>query len=365
MEKKLDVLNAGELASIEKAAQVLKSGGIVAFPTETVYGLGADVFNTRAVCRIFEVKKRPDFNPLIVHVAGPGQASLLWKENSAIASELIKAFWPGPLTIVMKKRDEVPDVVTSGLSTVAVRMPNNSIALRLIEYLGKPIAAPSANLFGYTSPTTAGAVAEDLGKDIDLILDGGPTTLGIESTVIRIEGDQCILLRPGGVPAEAIEKITPLIKPKKSPQDLVEAPGMMKSHYAPWTSFNLIGQSVPDMIKELEPIQKAFQTKEILWPRLGLILYQGKLETSLFETIEPLSAEGDLFEVASNLFRVVRKLDKMNLDFILAERIPEKSVGAAVMDRLKKASAGQNSIKSFLENLLNNSPSAATKEKHA
>src|SRR3989338_5562033 len=202
------IVNAKDDAQIRIAAKILSEGGVVAFPTETVYGLGADVFNEKAVCKLFEIKKRPSFDPLIVHVSDPAEASLLWTDIPPLASQLIRYFWPGPLTLVLPKKAAVPDVVTSGLPTVAVRMPKNDAALALIRALGHPIAAPSANLFGYTSPTLASHVWEDLGENVDLVLDGGEASVGVESTVVKISPDGCTLLRPGAVTQEEMEKIT-------------------------------------------------------------------------------------------------------------------------------------------------------------
>ena len=182
--------------SIGHAADILKKGGLVAFPTETVYGLGADAGNYEAVCKIFEVKKRPVFDPLIVHVSSVAQARSLWSKVPKVCETLMEKFWPGPLTLVLPKSEQVLDLVTSGLPTVAVRMPKHEAALKLIKVFGKPVAAPSANLFGYTSPTLARHVAEDMGEKVDLILDGGSCAVGVESTVLQVEGEKGVILRP-------------------------------------------------------------------------------------------------------------------------------------------------------------------------
>ncbi len=345
------IVNASDPLEIEKAALVLKGGGLVAFPTETVYGLGADAFNPKAVARVFEVKKRPTFDPLIVHVGSPEEAASLWTETPEAAKILMKKFWPGPLTLVLPKNDKIPDIVNAGLPTVAVRMPDHPAALALIRALGNPIAAPSANYFGYTSATTAADVSEDLGSGIDLVLDGGPTRIGIESTVLKIENGRCLLLRPGGIPVEEIEKHFPVVMPieAQGQEGALESPGTMKSHYAPWTPFILLEETLPKFLDQLKSFQDVFQKKGIGWPRIGLVLFSKAPQTNLVETIEILSAKGDLHEAAANLFQAMRKLDKMHLDLMVAEPMPEKGVGYAVMDRLRKASAGNEGIGKFFE----------------
>ncbi len=192
---------------IHHAAEIIKRGGIVAFPTETVYGLGADAFNPLAVARIFEVKRRPSFDPLIVHVANPADVKKLVKEIPSNAKKLIERFWPGPLTVVLLKEEDIPDIVTAGLPTLAIRMPSHPMALSLIKESNSPIAAPSANPFGYLSPTTAEHVREQLGDQVDLILDGGPCPVGVESTIVSFLEERPRLLRPGGVSLEEIESI--------------------------------------------------------------------------------------------------------------------------------------------------------------
>ena len=341
------IVTAREDANIKKAVEILRGGGLVAFPTETVYGLGADALNAKAVCRLFEAKKRPSFDPIIVHVSSPEEAYPLWKSASKTAKLLIKNFWPGPLTLVLPKTDIVPDVVTAGLPTVAIRMPDAEVAREIISLLGRPVAAPSANLFGYTSPTTAQAVSEDLGDAVDLILDDGPAKIGIESTVLKIEGDECVLLRPGGVSVEEIEKvISAKLKYFKEPA-AVESPGQLQSHYAPWTALTLMDKDFPDFIHEIDPLYRACQKSQVAWPRLGLLAFDHKADVPWFEAVEVLSVRGDLYEAAANLFQAIRRFDKMNLDLIIAERIPEKGIGLAVMDRLKKASGGKSGIKKF------------------
>lgn len=298
-----------KIPNLRRAVAILRRGGLVSFPTETVYGLGADALNPKAVCRIFEAKKRPRFDPLIVHVASPEQAAMLWDRVDPSAWLLIKKFWPGPLTIVLPKSFMVPDIVTAGLATVAVRMPAHPVALDLIRGLGRPIAAPSANLFGRTSPTTAADVREDLGNKVELILDGGTCLVGVESTVVAIEKGRAFLLRPGGVSLEELRKVMPVFTEISKLRRA--APGFLKSHYAPQTPMALMDGA------------RSFLKKE------------KKLRVGL------LGHPKDLRKAASNLFQAIRKLDKMKLDLIVAEKVPARGIGLAIMDRLKKACGGK------------------------
>jgi len=221
--------------SIYKASEIIKRGGLVAFPTETVYGLGADAFNPIAVARVFEVKRRPYFDPLIVHIGDQSEINKLFKAIPYNVKRLIECFWPGPLTIVLFKKDNVPDIVTSGLQTVAVRMPRHEMALKLIKLSGTPIVGPSANSFGYLSPTTAEHVREQLGDQIDFILNGGPCEVGVESTIISFVEEKPKLLRPGGIPLEEIESILGKVEIDVNNHKNPSAPGMLPKHYAPRT----------------------------------------------------------------------------------------------------------------------------------
>jgi L-threonylcarbamoyladenylate synthase len=331
---------------IQEAAAVLRAGGIVAFPTETVYGLGADMKQDKAVCRIFEAKKRPSFDPLIVHVASVEEARTLWKGIPPAAESLMRRFWPGPLTLVLPKSAQVSDLVTAGLPTVAVRMPDHPMALELIRALGHPIAAPSANMFGHTSPTSAQHVAEDLGNAIDLIVDGGPCSVGVESTVLKIERGAGIILRPGGVSAEQLADVIPLEKAPASAK--LESPGQLESHYAPWTRFVLLPKRFPEFSAEFDTIRRSFEESKGAAPRVGLLAFDKDPQSANLESVQVLSPKGDLVEAAAALFQAMRKLDKMNVDFILAEPVPEKGIGQAIMDRLRKASGGQLAGKDIL-----------------
>ncbi len=310
--------------TIHQAAGIIRKGGIVAFPTETVYGLGADAFNPLAVARIFEVKRRPYFDPLIVHVANPADMKKLVREIPPNVKKLIGRFWPGPLTIVLLREEEIPDIVTAGLPTVAIRMPNHPMALSLIRESKCSIAAPSANPFGYLSPTTAEHVREQLGDQVDLILDGGPCPVGVESTIISFLEEGPRLLRPGGVSLEEIESIIGKVEVTPIEEDRPSAPGMLPRHYAPRTPIVLHWDK-----RDLD----LHKNKNI-----GLLAFQEPKNHVRFHSVEVLSKKGDMREAAANLFAAIRRLDAMNLDLILAEPVPEIGLGRAIMDRLRRAS---------------------------
>ena len=313
---------------LREAAALLRQGGVVAFPTETVYGLGALVFNEKAVARIFEVKQRPSFDPLIVHVADVEQLDLLATRVPLEASVLINRFWPGPLTLILPKVSAVPDLVTSGLPTVAVRMPRHPLALELIRQAGMPIAAPSANLFGHTSPTTAHHVKGALGQQIDLVLDGGACSVGIESTIISFCDGPPLLLRPGGVPVEEIEAlIGPVARPPLSSQQKVSAPGMLSRHYAPRTQFQVVSG----------PASACAHAGE----RTGLLTLKKTARAADFAAAEFLSEQGNLREAAANLFGAMRRLDEQGLERIVAETVPDVGLGRAINDRLIRAAGSK------------------------
>ncbi|NWG03353.1 MAG: threonylcarbamoyl-AMP synthase [Syntrophaceae bacterium] len=310
--------------AIQQAATVIQRGGIVAFPTETVYGLGANAFNPLAVARIFEVKRRPYFDPLIIHVANPDDVKHLVKEIPSNANTLIERFWPGPLTVVLFKEENIPDIVTAGLPTVAIRMPSHSMALSLIKASECPIAAPSANPFGYLSPTTADHVREQLGDLVDLILDGGPCPVGVESTIVSFLEEKPRLLRPGGVSLEEIESSIGKIEISPIGEHQPSAPGMLPKHYAPRTPIVLDWDK-----KNLNLLKEK---------NIGYLAFQESMSYLGFRSVEVLSKEGDIREAAANLFAAIRRLDTMKLDLILAESIPEVGLGRAIMDRLRRAS---------------------------
>jgi L-threonylcarbamoyladenylate synthase len=314
-----------DAAAIRRAARILRDGGIVSFPTETVYGLGARVDDGRAVARIFEAKNRPSFDPLIVHIARIEELSALASEVPALALRLIERFWPGPLTLVLPKTDHVPDIVTAGLASVGVRMPAHPVARALIEETGIPLAAPSANPFGYISPTTASHVEEQLGERVDLILDGGPCTVGVESTIVKIGVDEYTLLRPGGVTVEEIEACAgAALTDASGARTVPEAPGQTNQHYSPRTRVRIV--------KNLMEIGPRIG-------RCGLLAFTDPHDPPGFERIEVLSSAGDLREAAARLFASLHDLDRLGLDVIFAQEVPEEGVGRAIMNRLRRAAS--------------------------
>lgn len=309
---------------IKIAAEIIRKGGLVAFPTETVYGLGADGLNPVAVAKIFEVKNRPTFNPLILHIENIDRLNTVCEIPGDKVHDLIEEFWPGPLTLVLPKKTNVPEIVTAGLDTVAVRMPDNLIALELIKESDTPIAAPSANLFGQLSPTRAGHVQKQLGDKIDMILDGGKCSIGIESTILLVENDDVTLLRPGAIPLESIVEIIGEIKlfPKRSERP--NAPGQLPFHYSPQT---------PILMLTVENIEKHKDEK------IGAIFFKENDSKFNFEKEIILSHNGSLSEAAANLFSTLHKLDDLQLDCILIEPFPQEGLGVALMDRIQKAVA--------------------------
>lgn len=314
--------------TVAEAAELLKKGNLVAFPTETVYGLGADARNPESVARIFESKQRPSFDPLIVHVSDVNQAKKLVTEFSKMAERLAERFWPGPLTLVLPRNSQIPDLVTSGLAGVGIRIPEHSMALQLLETADCPVAAPSANPFGGISPTTAQHVRDGLEGRIDGILDGGPCKVGVESTVLSLMTSQPTILRPGGTPIEDIESVIgPVLQAKSDPQkddSAQPAPGMLGRHYAP---------STPLMI-----IARGTKAIPIAGKQTGLLTYGP--ETGVedrFDHVKSLSLDENLRTCAANLFAAMRSLDSANLDVIIAHDFPDFGLGLALNDRLHRA----------------------------
>ena len=300
---------------------MLQCGGTVAFPTETVYGLGANAFNPEAVARIFEVKERPRFDPLIVHVHSMEQARQVVHQWPAAAVALAERFWPGPLTLVLPKSELVPDIVTSGLPTVGVRMPDHPLALALIAEAGLPVAAPSANKFGCISPTRAEHVRKQLGEDVDMVIDGGPCRVGIESTIVSLAGDVPTLLRAGGIAVEDIESIIGPVRRGPADTDRPTAPGQCPRHYAPRTPM-ILCENTADL-----PVVS----------RAGLVTVDRPSAADQFDAVEVLSASGDLREAATNLFAALHRLDAMELDVVVAVKAPDAGLGRAINDRLQRA----------------------------
>ncbi len=316
---------ANQVSEIDQAAEVIRQGGVVAFPTETVYGLGANALDATAVARVFELKGRPRFDPLIVHIADFDALDALVTAYSAPARLLAERFWPGPLTLVLPKRSCVPDIVTAGLPSVAVRLPDHPIARDLIRSAGVPLAAPSANLFGRTSPTTAAHVFEQFADRLDMVLDGGACSVGVESTVVSFLDARPLLLRHGGVPLEDLAATIGPIQLPTTESERAVAPGQLPSHYAPRTPLRLFNG------------QPSFTSGQ----RVGLLCLRSPRDHAPWTAIEVLSARGDLKEAATRLFAAMRRLDALDLDLILAESVSETGLGRAIMDRLRRASAGE------------------------
>ena len=308
-------LRTADATAIARAAEIIRAGGLVAFPTETVYGLGADATNDRAVASIFAAKGRPQFNPLIVHVPDIAAAEAI-VEFSPLARKLAHAFWPGALTLVLPRKDtKLSLLVSAGLDTVAVRAPSGNVAQKLLHAAGVPIAAPSANVSGRVSPTLAAHVAEEFGEAVDLILDDGAATLGLESTVIGFDGGKPVLLRLGAMAREDIEKVA---GPLAAPGAKITSPGQLINHYAPRVALRLNARDV--------------QPGEALLA-FGAAVPEGARVTS------NLSPTGDVKEAAANLFAMLRELDASGADGIAVMPVPEKGLGEAINDRLRRAAA--------------------------
>lgn len=306
--------------SINFAANIIRSGGLVAFPTETVYGLGANALNPCAVAKIFETKERPSFDPLIVHISSLEDVFILTTSRSKYIKILADNFWPGPLTIVLPKSKIVPDIVTSGLPTVGIRMPNNTIALDLIRTAGFPIAAPSANKFGRISPTTAEHVKKQL-PSLECIIDGGPTTIGIESTVISLQIDGFTILREGVITYNDLLKVIPASQIELIDNVEPASPGLLKSHYSPNKPIFIKGK----YIFQIDP------------SKAGYLSFYNE-NTYGYKVVELLTKNQNLKEAAVNLFSALHRLEDSDVEYIIADQIPEDGIGVAIMDKLKKAS---------------------------
>jgi len=325
---------------IEKAAALLRSGQLVAFPTETVYGLGANALDPEAVARIFSAKGRPSDNPLIVHIADPADVSAI-AEVPAAARKLMNAFWPGPLTLVMGKKENVPAIVTAGLSTVAVRMPDHPVALSLISAAGLPVAAPSANSSGRPSPTSADHVAEDMVGRIPLILDGGACRVGIESTVLDVSETPCTLLRPGDVTVDMLEAI--LGGPVHIPEAVLAAlskgqtarsPGLKHTHYAPRAPLTVITGTPENISNHIQDQIQAYTAQD---RTLGVLAASETADRYQGARVIPLGSRQSPREMARSLFSALRQMDAWGVDAILAEGIAPLGEGLAFMNRLLRA----------------------------
>ena len=332
---------------IEQAATIIRRGGLVVFPTETVYGLGASIYIEDAVRRIFEVKERPLDNPLIVHVSSVEELESLVEDVPSQAYKLVEKYWPGPLTIVLRRARSVPSVVSSGLPTIAIRAPAHPVAIMLIKYSESPIAAPSANLAGKPSPTKPEHVIEDLYGKVDLILDAGETLYGVESTVVDLTGREPVLLRPGAIPVEDIEvTLSTKVKIPGFARGVVEgrdalSPGVKYRHYAPDKELIVVESTnyskIEDYASKVLAIANMMRKKGL---RVGVIatretknIYEKRGFTTLV-----VGSRSNLYEVAHNLFSILREIDKIDVDVAVSEAFEEKGLGLTIMNRLRKAS---------------------------
>jgi L-threonylcarbamoyladenylate synthase len=315
----MEILDGFDGLAKDRAVALLRDGEVVAFPTETVYGLGADATNAKAVAKIFELKKRPRFDPLIVHIARKESVADLARSVPAQARLLMDRFWPGPLTVILEKTEIVPDIVTAGLQTVGIRMPGHPVARDLIERLGRPIAAPSANPFGYMSTTSAGDVARLFDRGLPLILDGGPSSYGIESTIVSVRDGVVRLHRHGSVSVEELTSVVGEVFEKEK-DGTCESPGELPYHYAPHTPLRIIRKP-----SEMEAENSAF------------LAFTGPGAGVRARHVRVLSGKGDMREAAACFFSSLIELDRTGVDVIYAEAIPETGLGRAMMERLRKA----------------------------
>jgi L-threonylcarbamoyladenylate synthase len=328
---------------IEQAARVVRDGGLVAFPTETVYGLGADALNASATARIFEAKGRPETDPLIVHIDSIEQLARVAVDIPQLAYNLAHALWPGPLTLVLSRHPDVARNVSAGRNSVAVRMPDHPVARALIAASGVPIAAPSANLFTRPSPTTARHVLDDLDGRIDMVLDGGPTAIGLESTVLDLTAEPPEILRPGGVPPETLRQFIPQVTFRPRYTEVGHAPaspGMMLKHYSPRARLMLFSGEPADVIGQMRDEAQSILAKG---QTIGLMTYDEEQQNFADLKVQVLSlgSINDVFQIGRNLFHVMRDLDSRGVDVIFVRAVPAKGLGAAIHDRLLRAAEGR------------------------
>jgi len=310
--------------NIRRGAELIKRGGLVAFPTETVYGLGGNSLDPVAVAKIFEAKGRPSFDPLITHIADLDGLERVALVKDPLIYRVAEKLWPGALTIIVPRREIIPDLVTSGLDTMAVRMPDHPTARELIRLSTGAVAAPSANPFGYLSPTTAEHVEEALGDRIDLVIDGGLCRVGVESTVLDLTRDIPTVLRPGGISVETLREVLGDVDVLDRTSLTPKAPGQLPMHYSPRKPLHIVDS--PKEIPSAAPV------------RTGYLSFRGEGDLSRFAAVEILSERGDFVEAASRLFAALHRLDAAGIDVIYAQRVPSVGLGAAVMDRIYKAS---------------------------
>jgi L-threonylcarbamoyladenylate synthase len=334
---------------IQVAANFIRKGGLVAFPTETVYGLGADALNQKAVAKVFVAKKRPLDNPIIVHVAKPKDVERLAKDIPEVAEKLMARFWPGPLTLVLKRSPLVSDATVVGMDTIAVRMPKNRVALALINASGVPIAAPSANLAGKPSPTTARHVIDDLAGRIDVVLDAGPTKIGVESTVVDLTTSIPRILRPGGTSYETLKRVLgkkieihpAALATDRIPVKRAASPGMKHRHYAPDADMIVVEGEHDKIVPRVQELATLlmYETKKV-----GILASSESASKYHADIVKSFGSRRNMKAVARNLFRLLRELDEEKVNVIIAEGVSTRGLGLAVMNRLRRA-AGFRIIK--------------------
>ncbi|NWG11654.1 threonylcarbamoyl-AMP synthase [Candidatus Bathyarchaeota archaeon] len=331
-----------EREKIRLAADLIRRGDLVAFPTETVYGLGADALNPKAVLALFEAKKRPLDNPPIVHVGNVSDVYRLVVEILPKAETLMKKFWPGPLTLIFERSETVPDVTVAGLDTVAIRIPKHNVALALLRESHCPIAAPSANIAGKPSPTMAKHVLEDLNGRIDAVLDAGPTSIGVESTVLDLTVKPPQILRPGGTPYEALKEVLREVRlhpiavaEKEVPVERARSPGVKHKHYAPNAEVVLVEGEISAIKKKVKELAESYSREG---KKVGVLATDETASYYAADVVRSLGSRGDLMIVARNLFKLLREFDSEGVDVVIAEGLPFEGLGLAVMNRLRKAS---------------------------
>ncbi len=324
------------------AANFIKKGGLVAFPTETVYGLGADALNPKAVLSLFKAKKRPLDNPPIVHVGNAKDIQRLVKNVPPKAERLMKKFWPGPLTLIFKRSIIVPDVTVAGLDTIAIRMPKHNVALALIRKSGCPIAAPSANLAGKPSPTSAKHVLDDLNGRIDAVLDAGPTCIGVESTVLDLTVDPPQILRPGGTSYEVLKEVLGKVElnpvavaDRALPIEKARSPGVKHKHYAPNADLVVVEGEIAAVVSKIKELTDFYMHNN---KKVGVLATDETVHNYRANVVKSLGSRSDMAAIARNLFMLLREFDLEKVDIIIAEGMPTEELGLAIMNRLRKAS---------------------------
>ena len=341
--RKVDVDNI-DMEVIKEASDILHAGDMVAFPTETVYGLGADALDEKASKKIYAAKGRPSDNPLIVHVANEQQILPLVKEIPESARKLMKAFWPGPLTIIFNKSDVVPYGTTGGLDTVAIRMPNHKVALTLIEESNIPIAAPSANTSGRPSPTTAMHVMDDLNGKISMVIDGGAVGIGIESTIVDVTGDIPMILLPGYINKKMLEEVVGEVTIDKailgpvSPDLKPKAPGMKYKHYAPKADFTMFDGDIDKVADRINELAESYIKKGY---KVGIISSAESKDRYRYGEVISIGSRNNEISISKNLYKVLREFDDKQVDYILGETFRSEELGQAIMNRLLKAAGYQ------------------------